>query len=103
MATLTKHGITYFQSDLEAPTSTVNAEYENTTVDITLEGVTLNFTKDTVGDPDVIFNDKISVFQYFEDNYLENNPGTVDDVITSYVGQYYSDTVSNQTTNTGDE
>ena len=31
MATLTKHGITYFQSDLEPISSTVKADFENTT------------------------------------------------------------------------
>tara|TARA_B110000444_G_C18722776_1_gene539337 strand:- start:303 stop:611 length:309 start_codon:yes stop_codon:yes gene_type:complete len=98
MATLTKHGITYFQSDLEPISSTVKADFENTTVDVTIAGVTLNFTRDTYGDPDVVFADKLEVFQYFEYNYCENNPGTIDNVITAYVGQYYSDTVVNQKT-----
>jgi hypothetical protein len=98
MATLTKHGITYFQSDLEPAPSTVKSDYENTTVDVTIDNVTLNFTKDTIGDPDVIFADKLEVFQYFEYDYCENNPGTIDNVITAYVGQYYSDTVVNQKT-----
>ena len=39
-----------------------------------------------------------SVFQYFEDDYLENNLGTIDNVITAYVGDYFSDTVQNQST-----
>ena len=51
MATLTKHGITYFQSDLEPATISVKSDYENTTIDVTIDNVTLNFTKDTIGDP----------------------------------------------------
>lgn len=103
MPTVTENGVTFFRSDLTPHTSVVNADGENTTVDLTIDSVTLNFTKDTVGDPDVVFNTETSVFQYFEDDYLENNPATINNVITAYVGQYYSDTVENQTTNDGDE
>ena len=103
MPTVTEHGVTYFKSELPAPTTVVTPRGEDTTVDITIDSVTLNFTKDTVGDPDVVFNTETSVFQYFEDDYLENNPATINNVITAYVGQYYSDTVENQTTNDGDE
>ncbi len=98
MPTVTEHGVTYFKSELDSPTTVVTAGGENTTVDITIEGVTLNFTRDTYGDPDVVFNTETSVFQYVVDDYLENNPGTINNVIQSYVGQYYSDTVENQTT-----
>ena len=103
MPTVTEHGVTYFKSELTAPTTVVTPRGEDTTVDITIDGVTLNFTKDTQGDPDVVFNTETSVFQYVSDDYLENNPGTINGVIQSYVGQYYSDTVENQTTNDGDE
>ena len=98
MPTVTEHGVTYFKSELDSPEIVVTAGGENTTVDITLVGVTLNFTRDTYGDPDVVFNTETSVFQYVLDNYLENNPGTIDGVIQSYVGEFYSDTVQNQKT-----
>ena len=38
------------------------------------------------------------MLQYFEDDYLENNPGTINNVITSYVGDYWSETVEGQHT-----
>lgn len=100
MPTVTEHGVTYFKSELPAPTTVVTPRGEDTTVDITIEGVTLNFTKDTQGDPDVVFNTETSVFQYVLDDYLENNPGTINNLIQSYVGQYFSDTVENQFTQT---
>ena len=65
--------------------------------------ITLNFNNTTSGDPDTVFNTETSVFQYFEDDYLENNPGTINNVIISYVGDYWSDTVEGQHTLFGDE
>ena len=46
--TVTENGVTFFRSDLTPHTSVVNADGENTTVDLTIDSVTLNFTKDTV-------------------------------------------------------
>ena len=98
MPTVTEHGVTYFKSELPAPTTVVTPRGEDTTVDITIEGVTLNFTKDTQGDPDVVFNTETSIFQSVSDDYLEGNPGLVNNRISSYVGQFYSDTVLNEFT-----
>ena len=97
MPIVTENGITFFKSDLTPHTAVVRADAENTEIDLTIDGVTLNFTRDSVGDPDVIFNTETSVFQYFEDDYLENNPSTTSPII-SYVGQFYSNTVENQST-----
>lgn len=102
MPTVTENGVTFFRSDLTPHTSVVNADGENTTVDLTIDSVTLNFTKDTVGDPDVVFNTETSVFQFFEDDYLEDNPSTTSPII-SYVGQYYSDTINKNTFQIEDE
>ena len=66
------------------------------------QNITLNFDNTTSGDPDTVFNTETSVFQYFEDDYLENNAlglssKTINNVITSYVGDYWSDTVEGTT------
>ena len=98
----TKFGITYEVVDVDNPgTFTVKADGSNTTVEAVLtdntQTVTLNFNNTTAGDPDVVFNTETSVFQYFEDDYLENNPSSTNPII-SYVGQYFSDIVSDQDT-----
>ena len=49
-------------------------------------------------DPDITFDDELDKFQYVDDSYLENNPGTIDNTITAYVGSYFSDTVVAQAT-----
>ena len=97
MPIVTENGITFFRSELDPHTAVVRADAENTELDLTIDGVTLNYTKDTAGDPDVVFNTETSVFQYFEDDYLENNPSTTSPII-SYVGHYFSNTVENETT-----
>ena len=101
----TKFGITYEEVNVDNPgTFTVNADGSNTTVTAVMtdsdgtQNITLNFNNTTTGDPDVDFNTETSVFQYFEDDYLENNPGTINNVITSYVGDYWSETVEGQHT-----
>ena len=99
----TKFGITYEVVDVDNPgTFTFDAEGENTTLKAVMtdgtQTVTLNFDNTTTGDPDTVFNTEVSVFQYFEDDYLEDNPGTINNVITSYVGDYWSDTVQGQHT-----
>ena len=98
----TQFGITYEVIDVDNPgTFTVKADGSNTTVEAVLtdntQTVTLNFNNTTLGDPDVDFNTETSLFQYFDDDYLENNPSTTSPII-SYVGQYFSDTVSDQNT-----
>lgn len=98
----TQFGITYEVVDVDNPgTFTVKADGSNTTVEAVLtdntQTVTLNFNNTTAGDPDVVFNTETSVFQYFEDDYLENNPSTTSPII-SYVGEYFSDTVSDRST-----
>ena len=98
----TQFGITYEIIEVDNPgTFTVKADGENTTVEAVLtdntQSITLNFNNTTLGDPDVDFNTETSVFQYFDDDYLENNPSTTNPII-SYVGQYFSDTVSDQST-----
>ena len=87
----TKFGITYEVVDVDNPgTFTVNANGSDTTIEAVLtdntQTVTLNFNNTTLGDPDVDFNTETSVFQFFEDDYLENNPSTTSPII-SYVGE----------------
>ena len=102
MPGVTENGITFFRtSDLDSfRTISTTGVDEDTTVNIAFTGTTvsLNFDKTKIKDPDVDFNTETSVFQYVLDDYLENNPGTINNVIQSYVGQYFSDTVENQTT-----
>ena len=98
----TQFGITYEIIDVDNPgTFTVKADGSNTTLEAVLtdntQTVTLNFNNTTLGDPDVVFNTETSLFQYFDDDYLENNPSTTSPII-SYVGEYFSDTVSDQST-----
>ena len=98
----TKFGITYEVVDVDNPgTFTVNANGSDTTIEAVLtdntQTATLNFNNTTLDDPDVDFNTETSVFQFFEDDYLENNPSTTSPII-SYVGEYFSDTVTEQNT-----
>ena len=98
----TKFGITYEVVDVDNPvTFTINANGSDTTIEAVLtdntQTATLNFNNTTLDDPDVDFNTETSVFQFFEDDYLENNPSTTSPII-SYVGEYFSDTVSDQST-----
>ena len=98
----TKFGITYEVVDVDNPgTFTVNANGSDTTIEAVLtdntQSATLNFNNTTLGDPDVDFNTETSLFQYFDDDYLENNPSTTSPII-SYVGEYFSDTVSDRST-----
>ena len=99
----TKFGITYEVVDVDNPgTFTFKADGSDTTATAVMtdgtQNITLNFNNTTSGDPDIVFNTETSVFQYFEDDYLENNPGTINNVITSYVGDYWSETVEGQHT-----
>jgi hypothetical protein len=94
----TQYGITYTVSDLTPHTATINSLDENTTITLNIDNVVLNYNADTTGDPDVIFNNETSIFQYVLDDYLEGNPGLVNNRISSYVGQFYSDTVLNEFT-----
>mgnify|MGYP001389692761 CR=1 FL=1 len=102
MPEVTENGITFFRtSDLDSfRTITTTGVDEDTTVNIAFTGTTvsLNFDRTKIKDPDVDFNTETSLFQYVSDDYIENNPGTINNVIQSYVGQYFSDTVENQTT-----
>ena len=99
----TKFGITYEEVDVDNPgTFTFKADGSDTTATAVMtdgtQTITLNFDNTKLGDPDTVFNTETSVFQYFEDDYLENNPGTINNVITSYVGDYWSETVEGQHT-----
>ena len=102
MPQVTENGITFFRtSDLDSfRTISTTGVDEDTTVNISFTGtdVALSFDRTKTKDPDVDFNTETSVFQYFEDDYLENNPGTINNVITSYVGDYWSETVEGQHT-----
>ena len=93
----TKFGITYEVVDVDNPgTFTFKADGSDTTATAVMtdgtQNITLNFNNTTSGDPDTVFNTETSVFQYFEDDYLENNPATIDGIIVSYVGLFYRDT-----------
>ena len=96
MPQVTENGITFFRtSDLDSfRTISTTGVDEDTTVNISFTGtdVALSFDRTKTKDPDVDFNTETSVFQYFEDDYLENNPATIDDIIQSYVGLFYRDT-----------
>ncbi len=98
----TKFGITYEVVDVDNPgTFTFKADGSDTTATAVMtdgtQNITLNFNNTTSGDPDTVFNTETSVFQYFEDDYLENNPSTTSPII-SYVGHFFSNTVENETT-----
>ena len=89
---------------------------ENTTVKLTItkpkealgtdEDITtvLNIDNTQEGiDPDTFLADQLDDFEYFERDYIENNPGRVNGVFLAYVGGFYDDTVesTNSTISTG--
>ena len=82
---------------------TITEDGENTVINYTLTNgtqsatLTMNKSKFNV-DPDITFDDELDKFQYVDDSYLENNPGTIDNTITAYVGSFFSDTVVSQAT-----
>ena len=92
MPEVTENGVTFFRTnDLDSfRTISTTGVDEDTTVNIAFTGTTvsLNFDRTKIKDPDVDFNTETSVFQYFEDDYLENNPATIDGIIQSYVGLF---------------
>ena len=84
-------------------TQVITGEGENTVINYTLtngtQSATLTMDKSKFGvDPDITFDDELDKFQYVDDSYLENNPGTIDNTITAYVGSFFSDTVAAQST-----
>ena len=84
-------------------TQVITGEGENTVINYTLTNGTISATltmdKSKFGvDPDITFDDELDKFQYVDDSYLENNPGTIDNTITAYVGSFFSDTVAAQST-----
>lgn len=109
----TEFGITYEieESTLESQQITVESDFieaeENTsgTMKITFpDGTSTTFFVDRTQsgiDPDVYFGETLDDFEYFERDYIENNPGTVNNVLVSYVGSYYSDTTGESTIGTG--
>ena len=101
----TEYGITYeVQEGDIGVTSDVVAAGENTTASMTVTfangtSTTFNINKAQHGiDPDVFFADQLEDFEYFKRDYIENNPGTINNIITSYVGSFYSDTTEGQST-----
>ena len=52
-------------------------------------------------DPDTFFADQLDDFEYFERDYIENNPGTVSGVFISYVGGFFDDTTGDSTIQNG--
>ena len=52
-------------------------------------------------DPDIFFADQLDNFEYFERDYIENNPGTVNGTFISYVGGFFDDTTGVSTITTG--
>ena len=68
-------------------TQVITGEGENTVINYTLTNGTISATltmdKSKFGvDPDITFDDELDKFQYVDDSYLENNPGTIDNTIT---------------------
>ena len=104
MPEVTENGITFFKSELESVTSTISGSDVDTILDVTYPDtdLTLSFDKTKTNDPDVDFNTEVSVFQYFDDDYLENNPSTTSPII-SYVGSFFSDTEIGQATLTEED
>ena len=43
-------------------------------------------------DPDTFFAEQLDDFEYYERDYIENNPGTVNGTLISYVGGFFDDT-----------
>ena len=81
----------------------ITAAGEDTTIEYTFsngsQSATLNVDKNQSGiDPDVYFGTQLDKFEYVADDYLENNPGTINNIIISYVGVYFSDEVLGQAT-----
>ena len=87
---------------------------ENTTLKVTItkpkeawgsdEDITtvLNIDNTQQGiDPDTFFADQLDDFEYFERDYIENNPGTVSGVFISYVGGFFDDTTGDSTIQNG--
>ena len=97
-------GFRYTITEEDNPaTQVITEDGENTVINYTLtngtQSATLTMDKSKFDvDPDITFDDELDKFQYVDDSYLENNPGTIDDVIISYVGDYWSDTVQGQHT-----
>ena len=53
----------------------------------------LNIDKTQQGiDPDTFFAEQLDDFEYYERDYIENNPGTVNGTLISYVGGFFDDT-----------
>tara|TARA_Y100001973_G_scaffold62351_1_gene91502 strand:- start:80 stop:436 length:357 start_codon:yes stop_codon:yes gene_type:complete len=89
-------------------TQVITGEGENTVINYTLTNGTISATltmdKSKFGaDPDITFDDELDKFQYVDDSYLENNPGTIDNTIIAYVGSFFSDTVAAQATLTEED
>ena len=81
----------------------ITAAGENTQMEYTFsngsQSATLIVDKNQSGiDPDVYFGTQLDKFEYVADDYLENNPGTINNIIISYVGVYFSDEVLGQST-----
>ena len=97
-------GFRYTITEEDNPaTQVITEDGENTVINYTLTNGTISATltmdKSKFGvDPDITFDDELDKFQYIDDSYLENNPGTIDDTITAYVGSFFSDTVAAQAT-----
>ena len=89
-------------------TQVITGEGENTVINYTLTNGTISATltmdKSKFGaDPDITFDDELDKFQYVDDSYLENNPGTIDNTIIAYVGSFFSDTEIGQATLTEED
>ena len=51
-------------------------------------------------DPDTFFAEQLDDFEYYERDYIENNPGTVNGTLISYVGGFFDDTTGVSTIGT---
>ena len=97
-------GFKYTMPEEDNPSEAIiTAAGENTTLEYTFsngsQSATLNLDKNQSGiDPDVYFGTQLDKFEYVADDYLENNPGTINNIIISYVGVYFSDEVLGQAT-----
>ena len=109
---ITEEASTDSTKEIDIQTEIIEAG-ENTTVKLTItkpaaalgtsSAVTtvLNIDNTQQGiDPDTFFDEQLDDFEYYERDYIENNPGTVNDTLISYVGGFFDDTTGVSTIGT---
>ena len=101
---ITEEASTDSTKEIDIQTEVIEAG-ENTTVKLTItkpaaalgsgSNITtvLNIDNTQQGiDPDTFFAEQLDDFEYYERDYIENNPGTANGTLISYVGGFFDDT-----------